>query len=154
MAIHTLETRQVIKASLQQAWDFFSSPRNLSRITPPEMGFTILSDLPERMFAGMMIEYKVTPLFGIPITWLTEISQVREGEFFVDEQRVGPYAIWHHEHHFKDLGDGRVEMHDRVTYVPPFGLLGELVHPFIIKPQLDKIFAFREQAVTELFGRM
>jgi len=154
MAIHTLETRQVIKASLQQAWDFFSSPRNLSRITPPEMGFTILSDLPERMFAGMMIEYKVTPLFGIPITWLTEISQVREGEFFVDEQRVGPYAIWHHEHHFKDLGDGRVEMHDRVTYVPPCGLLGELVHPFIIKPQLDKIFAFREQAVTELFGRM
>lgn len=154
MAIHTLETRQVIKASLQQAWDFFSSPRNLSRITPPEMGFTILSDLPERMFAGMMIEYKVTPLFGIPITWLTEISQVRVGEFFVDEQRVGPYAIWHHEHHFKDLGDGRVEMHDRVTYVPPFGLLGELVHPFIIKPQLDKIFAFREQAVTELFGRM
>ncbi|MDB6120377.1 MAG: hypothetical protein JWO08_4158 [Verrucomicrobiaceae bacterium] len=152
MAIHTLQSRQVIKASLQQAWAFFSSPRNLSRITPPEMGFTILSELPESMFPGMMIEYKVTPLFGIPLTWLTEISHVKERELFVDEQRVGPYAIWHHEHHFRDLGDGRVEMHDRVTYVPPFGLLGELVHPFIIKPQLDRIFAHREKAVNELFG--
>ncbi|MDB6137075.1 MAG: cell division inhibitor [Verrucomicrobiaceae bacterium] len=151
MAIHTIQTRQVIKATLQQAWDFFSSPRNLSRITPPEMGFTILSELPERMFAGMMIEYKVTPLFGIPLTWLTEISHLREQEYFVDEQRVGPYAIWHHEHHFKDLGGGRVEMHDRVTYAPPFGVLGELVHPFIIKPELDKIFGFRERAVQALF---
>ena len=152
MAIHTLQSRQVLKASLQQAWDFFSSPRNLARITPPEMGFSILSELPERMFAGMMIEYKVTPLFGIPLTWLTEISHVKEREFFVDEQRVGPYALWHHEHHFRDLGDGRVEMHDQVTYVPPFGVLGELVHPFIIKPQLDRIFAYRDKAVNELFG--
>ena len=104
------------------------------------------------MFAGMMIEYRVTPVAGIPMTWLTEISHVKENEFFVDEQRVGPYAIWHHEHHFKDLGDGRVEMRDKITYVPPFGLLGELVHPFLIKPQLDRIFAHREKAANELFG--
>jgi len=152
MAIHTLETRQVVKASLQQAWDFFSSPGNLARITPPEMSFTVLSTLPERMFAGMMIEYQVRPLFGIPMTWLTEISHVQEREFFVDEQRVGPYAIWHHEHHFKELSAGLVEMHDKVTYVPPFGVLGELVHLFIIKPQLDKIFEFRQRAVSGLFG--
>ena len=152
MAIHTIQTRQIIKSSLTEAWDFFSSPRNLARITPPELGFQILTELPAHMYSGMMIEYRVTPLLGIPMRWLTEITHVHEGKFFVDEQRVGPYAIWHHEHHFKDLGNGTVEMQDKVTYVPPFGPLGELVHPFIIKPQLDRIFAHREKAVTELFG--
>ena len=151
MAIHTLETRQVIKTSLEQAWDFFSSPGNLARITPPDLGFTVLSPPAGRIYAGMMIEYKVSPLFGLAMTWLTEITQVREGSFFVDEQRVGPYAIWHHEHHFREVGPGLAEVHDRVTYVPPFGMLGELVHPFLIKPQLDKIFAFRETAVAEAF---
>ena len=153
MAIHTIQTQQIIKCSLTKAWDFFSNPRNLARITPNELGFQIITDLPERMFAGMMIEYRVTPVLGIPMTWLTEISHVREHEYFVDEQRVGPYAIWHHEHHFKDLGEGQVELRDKVTYVPPFGVLGEAVHPLLIKPQLDKIFAHREKAVNELFGQ-
>lgn len=152
MAIHTLETRQVVKTSLEQAWEFFSAPGNLARITPPELGFKVLSPPAERIFAGMMIEYKVSPLFNLPMTWLTEITHVREGSFFVDEQRVGPYAVWHHEHHFRELGPGLVEVHDRVTYVPPLGVLGELVHPWLIKPQLDKIFAFRETAVAEAFG--
>ena len=152
MAIHTLETRQIIKATLAEAWDYFSNPANLARITPCDLGFKIISTLPGRVHEGMMIEYRVTPLFGIPMTWLTEISHVRDQEYFVDEQRVGPYAIWHHEHHFKDLGGGQVEMRDKVTYVPPFGVLGEIVHPFIIKPQLDKIFAYREQAVNKQFG--
>ncbi|TLD72502.1 SRPBCC family protein [Phragmitibacter flavus] len=152
MAIHTLSTTQTVKGDLETIWSFFSDPRNLSRITPKEMGFEILSELPERMFPGMMIEYRVRPLLGIPMTWLTEITHVEEGRFFVDEQRVGPYAIWHHEHHFRDLGNGLVEMKDRVTYVPPFGILGEMVHPILIRPQLEKIFAHREKTVNEMFG--
>lgn len=151
MGIYTLLKTQVIRATLPQAWDFFSSPRNLPKITPPEMGFDILSDVPEKMFAGLMIQYRVRPMLGIPLRWLTEITHVEDQQFFVDEQRVGPYAIWHHEHHFKDLGDGRVEMMDRITYVPPLGILGDIVHPFIIQPQLERIFAFREKAVETWF---
>ena len=152
MAIHTLRTKQIIRATLQQCWDFFSDPRNLSKITPPDMGFVVKSDLPTRIHAGMMIEYRVSPLLGIPMTWLTEITQVREGAYFVDEQRVGPYAIWHHEHHFADLGDGRIEMNDIVTYRLPLSPFSEIVHPFLVKPQLDKIFGFREKAVERMFG--
>ena len=152
MSIHTLQTNQIIRASAEQAWDFFSDPRNLAKITPPDMGFIVKSQLPPRIHAGMMIEYRVSPLLGIPMTWLTEITQVREGLYFVDEQRVGPYAIWHHEHHFRDLGDGRIEMQDKVTYTLPLSPLSEVVHPLLVKPQLDKIFAYREQKVKELFG--
>jgi ligand-binding SRPBCC domain-containing protein len=152
MSIHTLHTHQIIRATAEQAWDFFSDPRNLAKITPPDMGFIVKSDLPPRIHAGMMIEYRVSPLLGIPMTWLTEITQVREGAYFVDEQRVGPYAIWHHEHHFHDLGDGRIEMQDKVTYTLPLSPFSEVVHPFLVKPQLAKIFAFREKRVNKLFG--
>jgi ligand-binding SRPBCC domain-containing protein len=152
MPIHTLHTKQIIHATAAEAWDFFSDPRNLAKITPPDMGFIVKSELPPRIHAGMMIEYRVSPLLGIPMTWLTEITQVRDGLYFVDEQRVGPYEIWHHEHHFHDLGDGRIEMEDKVTYTLPFSPFSEVVHPFLVKPQLDKIFAFREKKVTELFG--
>ncbi|MEY4483873.1 MAG: hypothetical protein RL693_1325 [Verrucomicrobiota bacterium] len=151
MAIHTLVSKQIIHATREDAWRFFSNPRNLQRITPPELGFEILSDLPDQMFAGMIIEYRVRPLFGIPMTWLSEITQVREGELFIDEQRVGPYALWHHEHHFTDLGDGRLEMLDRITYTLPFSPFSEIVHPFLGKPQLARIFAHREKVVNELF---
>lgn len=152
MPIHTLHTKQVISATRDQAWEFFSNPRNLTKITPAEMGFDIMTpDLPERIYAGLMIQYRVRPLLGIPMTWLTEISHVRDGVYFVDEQRVGPYAIWHHEHWFHDIGGGRIEMEDRVTYMLPFQPFGDLVHPFLVKPQLDRIFAHREKAVRELF---
>jgi len=152
MPIHTLHTKQVIRATKEQAWDFFSNPRNLAKITPPDMGFDILTpDLPARIYSGLMIQYRVRPLLGIPMTWLTEITDVQEGDYFVDEQRVGPYAIWHHEHWFRDLGDGRIEMEDRVTYVLPMQPFGDLVHPFLVKPQLDRIFGHREKAVRELF---
>ena len=136
---------------MERAWDFFSDPRNLAKITPPELDFTILTELPERIHPGMMIEYRVRPLLGIPVRWLTEITQVEPGKFFVDEQRIGPYRIWHHEHHFRALDDGRIEMTDRVTYVLPFSPLGDLFHPFLVKPQLAKIFTFREKAVGEIF---
>jgi len=133
-------------------WEFFSNPRNLSRITPPEMGFSMVeADLPQRVRPGLMITHRLTPLLGIPLTWLTEITQVVDEALFIDEQRSGPYRVWHHEHEFHDLGDGRTEMVDRVTYVLPFGPLGELVHPWLVKPQLDRIFAFREKAVRDIF---
>lgn len=152
MPVHTLLTRKVLKLRRQQAWDFFSNPRNLPRITPPGLGFQILTpDLPAEVYPGLMIAYRVRPLAGIPMTWLTEITQVHPGESFVDEQRVGPYAVWHHEHRFRELGDGRIEMEDRVTYVLPMGWLGNLVHPWLVRPQLDRIFAFREAALQELF---
>ncbi len=149
--VHVLESSQIIHASIERAWDFFSDPRNLSKITPTELDFTVLSKLPERIHSGMMIEYRVRPLLGIPVRWLTEITHVEAGRFFVDEQRIGPYHIWHHEHHFKPLDDERVEITDRVTYVLPFSPFGDLAHPFLVKPQLAKIFAFREKAVNELF---
>lgn len=152
MAVHTLETRQIIPVSRERVWDFFSNPRNLARITPPHIGFSIEEKhLPERLRPGLMINHRLKPLFGIPITWLAEITRLVEGEFFIDEQRVGPYAVWHHEHEFHDLGGGRTEMVDRVTYVLPFGPLGELVHPWLVKPELDRIFAYREKAVRDLF---
>jgi len=150
--IHVLRTSQIIHSTIERAWDFFSDPRNLSRITPPELDFKVLTTLPERVHPGMMIEYRVRPVFGIPVRWLTEITHVEEGRFFVDEQRIGPYRIWHHEHHFKPLDSGRIELSDKVTYVLPFSPLGDLVHPFLVKPQLAKIFAFREQAVGALFA--
>jgi len=96
--VHVLETSQITPASLENAWDFFSNPRNLARITPPELDFTILTALPDRIYAGIMIEYRVRPILGIPARWVTEITHVDPGKSFVDEQRIGPYRIWHHEH--------------------------------------------------------
>ncbi len=153
MPIHTLTARQIVPISLDQAWDFFSDPRNLEKITPPGMGFrTMTTDLPPSIHAGLMIEYRVRPLPGLPMTWLTEITHVKEGAYFVDEQRVGPYAIWHHEHTFRALGDSRSEIGDRVTYRLPFQPFGDLAHGLLVRPQLRRIFAFREAAVRSLFG--
>lgn len=152
MPVHTLERTQIIRAEVAAAWDFFSDPRNLEKLTPKELGFQILSELPGKMYPGMVIRYRVSPLLGIPMTWVTEITHVEQGRFFVDEQRVGPYRIWHHEHHFRDLGDGRIEMLDRVTYQLPMGWLSEPVHALVVEPQLRSIFAYREKVVQELFG--
>ena len=151
--IHIFESSQIIYASMERAWDFFSDPRNLAKITPPELDFKILTALPARVYPGMMIQYRVRPLLGIPVQWVTEITHVEPGKFFVDEQRIGPYRIWHHEHHFRQLDADRIEMRDRVTYVLPFSPLGDLAHPFLVKPQLTKIFAYREKAVDKLFLR-
>jgi hypothetical protein len=148
--MYQLKSTQFIPASIETCWDYFSSPNNLKEITPKNMGFNIKTDLPAKMYEGMMIEYKVTPLLGIPMTWITEIKAVKEGQFFIDEQRKGPYAIWHHEHHFKEV-DGGVEMTDIVSYEVPFGILGKLVHPIIVKPKLDQIFKYRTKKVDEIF---
>lgn len=151
MPVHTLRRTTILDTTIAQAWGFFSDPRNLSKITPPEMGFTVVSDPPERVYAGLMIEYRVRPLRYFPVTWLTGITDVVEGRLFVDEQRVGPYRLWHHEHHFSPRPEGGVEMTDLVTYVLPFGWLGNLVHPFLVAPQLRRIFDYRQGVIDRLF---
>ena len=152
MPIHVLRTTQVIEAPLDECWAFFSDPRNLAKITPLALGFQIVSDLPPAIRPGLIIQYRVRPLFGIPMTWVSEITHVEGARFFIDEQRIGPYSLWHHEHSFREVEDGRTEITDVVQYAPPFGILGEIVHPFLIAPELAKIFAFREKAVRKLFG--
>lgn len=146
-----LKSVQRLPIDIKQAWDFFSSPANLAVITPPELDFVVKTELPAKMYAGMFITYSVRPMFGIPVTWVTEITQVDEGVYFVDEQRVGPYAIWHHQHFFKAIPGG-VEMTDIVDYKLPFGFLGNLVHSPIVKPKLNQIFGYRQEKLIELFG--
>ncbi len=150
--MYTLERTQRIPISIKEAWNFFQNPGNLSKITPSEMGFETLSDVPEKMYPGLFIHYKVSPLFGIKMNWTTEITYVQEPYYFVDEQRVGPYAIWHHEHHFKEI-EGGVEMLDRVNYKIPLGILGRIAHPLVVKGKLEEIFEFRIKRVEEIFGK-
>lgn len=144
--------KQIIHTDLQTCWDFFSSPANLKEITPSYMGFDVKTNIPNKMYEGLIIGYQVSPLLKIPMEWVTEITHVRDKEFFVDEQRVGPYKLWHHEHHFKEVENG-VEMIDIVTYEPPFGILGKLVHPFLIKPKLEEIFEYRFKKVESIFKK-
>lgn len=152
MAFYQLRTEQKIPASIDEIWDFISSPKNLKRITPDYMGFDITSkNLPEKMYPGMIISYIVTPVLGIKTTWVTEITHVRDKEYFVDEQRIGPYNMWHHEHTIKPI-DGGVIMNDIITYQPPFGVLGAIANSLLIKKQLKSIFDYREQAIIEIFG--
>ena len=152
MGIHTLHTRQIIPATIDECWQFFSDPRNLARITPEKLRFEILSEVPEHIYPGLMIRYRVRPFLGFPLAWLTEITHVREPEIFVDEQRCGPYRIWHHEHHFHGLGDGRTEMTDRVTYQLLLTPLSEIAHGLLVEGELDEIFSYREKAVAKIFG--
>lgn len=153
MAVYSIKTVQKIPVPLDKAWDFFSSPANLQAITPAKMGFTIISKHHgEKMYAGQLIEYKVKPVLGIPLYWMTEITQVKDKEYFIDEQRFGPYSLWHHQHHFKAI-DGGVEMTDIIHYKNPLWLLGDIANALFIKKQLRDIFDFRYKKVEELFGK-
>lgn len=152
MAIYQLFTEQKIPAGIDEVWDFIASPRNLKRITPDFMGFEITSThLPEKMYAGMIISYDVRPLLGIKTPWVTEITHIRDREFFVDEQRVGPYTMWHHEHRIDPI-EGGVLMRDIVTYKPPFGFIGRIANSLIIAKKVRTIFDYREKAIVEIFG--
>ena len=137
--------------SKQELWLFVSNPANLKHITPPEMGFDITSQMASKMYAGMIISYIVKPLLGIPLTWVTEITHVVEQSYFVDEQRIGPYALWHHQHKLEEIPGG-VLMTDTISYQPPLGLLGALANALFIRKQLQKIFAYRTQALVKIFG--
>ncbi|MHA7057146.1 SRPBCC family protein [Aquimarina sp. M1] len=151
MKIYTLRAKQNLPISLQEAWDFLSDPKNLKIITPDYMGFEIVSGADRAMYAGQLIQYIVTPVAGIKTKWVTEITHVVDKRYFVDEQRFGPYALWHHKHFIKEIPGG-VEMEDIIDYKVPFGILGQLVHPFLVKPKLKEIFNYREKKLLELFG--
>ena len=151
MKIYRLETVQNLPITKQKAWEFFSDPKNLKTITPDYMGFKILRGEANKMFAGQIIQYIVTPILKIPVKWVTEITHVKEGEYFVDEQRFGPYSLWHHKHFIKPIKNG-VEMIDIVDYKIPFGFLGQLMHPILVKPKLNEIFEYRRTALINLFG--
>ena len=153
MSIFQFEKKQKLPGTIEKVWDFISSPQNLRKISPPYMGFEITSNnLPVKMYPGMIISYKVSPLLGIKLTWVTEITHVKEKEFFVDEQRIGPYSMWHHQHKIEPIENG-VLMSDIVTYKPPFGILGNLSNQLFIETQLERIFDFRETALENIFGK-
>ncbi len=150
--VYSLKTVQTIPIPLEAAWDFFSKPDNLKEITPAKMGFNIISKHHGgKMYAGQIIEYKVSPVLGIPLYWMTEITHVQDKQFFVDEQRFGPYTMWHHQHHFKAVPGG-VEMTDIVHYKLPFWFLGDIANSLFVKKQLNGIFDYRFKKVKELFG--
>ncbi len=151
MSFYSLKTEQKLPISLQEAWDFFSSPKNLSKITPKHMGFIITNQPSETMFEGQIITYKVSPLLGIKINWMTEITTVKDNEYFIDEQRFGPYSLWHHRHHFYEI-DGGIKMIDEVNYKLPFGFLGSIAHRLFVRKKLKSIFEYREKVLIEMFG--
>lgn len=152
MKIYQLKSSQKLPISLETAWKFFSDPANLSKITPEWLNFEVKSMLPEKMYAGMIITYFVRPLLNIPQTWVTEITHVNEPNYFVDEQRFGPYKMWHQEHIFTETSDGKVMMEDIVSYVVPFGFLGRLMNKLIISKKINDIFNYRRQVLIKMFG--
>lgn len=144
-------SRQELAISMEQAWTFLSDPKNLKRITPDYMGFDIISGAERKMFPGQIIQYRLTPILGIPFRWVTEITHVQEGEFFVDEQRFGPYTFWHHKHFINKTENG-VVMEDIVDYKLPLGPLGWLAHVLFVRAKVKQIFDYREKALNEIFN--
>ncbi len=150
--LHTIQTKQFIKSDINTVWEFMSSPKNLAAITPEYMQFEVLSDLGDgKMYQGQIIEYYVKPLLGIKLHWVTEITHVQELQFFVDEQRFGPYKFWHHKHSLKPINGG-VEMLDLIHYQLPLGILGKLGNELFVKKQLQQVFDYRFKVVEKIFN--
>ena len=149
MKIYRFKKSQLLPITIDKAWDFLSNPKNLKKITPDYMGFNILEKEDTKMYAGQIIQYIVTPILGIPTKWVTEITHVKDKSYFVDEQRFGPYSLWHHKHFIKEV-DGGIEMLDIIDYKIPFGLIGRLANPILVKPKLNEIFDYRKQKLIEL----
>lgn len=153
MPFYQFEQTQLIPASIAEVWNFIASPKNLALITPDYLGFEVTSKTDDSiMYPGLIITYKVSPLLGIKLNWMTEITQVKEHSYFVDEQRVGPYKLWHHQHKIQRV-EGGVLMTDIVTYLPPFGFLGAIANSLIIKKKLKGIFDYRTIALEKRFGK-
>jgi ligand-binding SRPBCC domain-containing protein len=151
MQIYSVERTSYIQAPLEQVWDFFSSPKNLNELTPPDLSFEILTNLEGvKMYPGLIINYKIRPLFNLPLKWTTEITHCETLRYFVDEQRFGPYSFWHHQHHFKPKGRG-IEMTDIVHYALPMGPLGKLANSLYVQKRLESIFDYRNEKVREIF---
>jgi ligand-binding SRPBCC domain-containing protein len=150
--VYSLRTVQTMPISIEKAWEFFSTPDNLKDLTPANLGFIIRSKHQGKsMYAGQIIEYTVKPILGIPIYWMTEITHVVDRRYFIDEQRFGPYSLWHHQHHFKEV-EGGVEMTDIVHYKIPFWFIGDIAHALVVKNQLKNIFEFRYHFISQKFG--
>ena len=152
MKMYNIYRKQFLPIDIQQAWSFFSCPKNLKLITPPHMGFHICyaSDN-ERMYAGQIIRYQLNILPFISTQWVTEITHMKEPFYFVDEQRVGPYELWHHQHHFRQVNN-EIEIIDEVNYVIPYGLLGRLMNGIFVSRQVNAIFDFRHKALERMFS--
>lgn len=153
MGFYQFKKTQKLNTNIDEVWEFISSPKNLKEITPESMGFEIISkDLPDIMQPGMLIAYHVKLIMGIKTKWVTEITQVREKEYFIDEQRVGPYTLWHHQHFIEVIKNG-VLMTDIVSYKPPLSLLGNIANGLFIKKKLNQIFEFRKEALERKYGK-
>jgi ligand-binding SRPBCC domain-containing protein len=149
--MYLLEREQEVRTTIKKAWDFIENPKNLNRITPPDLNFEIVSNVPERMYNGLIVEYHITiPFFGRK-RWVAEIKHIREHFSFVDEQRAGPYKLWYHYHELAETELG-IRVIDRVYYAVPYGILGRLLHFFIIKKTLERIFAYRAEKFEELLS--
>ncbi len=151
MSMFQYKTEQFLPISIDEAWDFFSSPKNLATITPAELEFKILSDLNnEEIYEGMKIDYIVKPILKIPILWQTEIIKVNKGNFFTDRQLKGPYEVWEHTHIFKVINNG-VLMHDVINYQLPFGFIGNIAHALLVKKKIENIFTYRKNILEKIF---
>lgn len=139
--------------TIEEAWNFFSTPLNLNKITPPDVNFkqTSLPNPDGKMYPGQIITYKISPISGVYVNWVTEITHVKELSYFVDEQRSGPFSLFHHEHHFKVIPGG-VEMTDILSYAVPLSFLGRLVNRIFVGNKLEEVFGFRKQQIDDLFG--
>lgn len=151
MRLHTIREKQTLNLSLSEAWTFFSNPRNLSLLTPPSLGLELDTEPPQEMHPGMILEYRIRPLLGIPMRWVTEITHVVPLRLFVDEQRFGPYRFWHHQHLFRETPGG-LEMEDIVHYALPFGPLGRVANALVTAGQVNRIFEFRRLFLERTFG--
>ena len=151
MAIHILRQQQLLPISLEQAWDFFATPKNLNKVTPSGLVFEITSDLPEKMYEGLMITYRIKPMFNIPVNWCTEITHIKDKMYFVDEQRKGPYSMWHHEHHFTSI-EGGVLMTDILYYDIGKSVFGWIVGKLFVHKKVREIFKYRFEVLEKYFS--
>ena len=151
MKVYRFVRTQKIPIKINEAWSFLSNPNNLKTITPSYMGFHIIENENTEMYPGQIIKYTVSPILGIKINWVTEITHVKNLEYFIDEQRFGPYAFWHHKHFIKEIKGG-VEMMDILDYSLPFSILGRIFHPIMVRPKLNEIFNYRREKLIKIFG--
>jgi ligand-binding SRPBCC domain-containing protein len=149
---HLLARSQRVPAPIDEVFDFYADAFNLERITPPWLGFRVVTPRPIAMAPGALIEYRLR-LHGLPVRWLTRIEEWEPGRRFVDAQLRGPYRLWHHTHEFEPDGDDATIVRDRVRYALPLGPLGELARRAFVHRDLERIFAFRHQAIVRCFTK-
>ena len=152
MKLTQLHFEQKINTDLSNLWEFISSPKNLSKITPNYMDFNIKSKIPDKMYEGLIISYTVKPILGIKLNWVTEITHIKDKNYFVDEQRSGPYKMWHHEHILEETNDGII-MKDIISYIPPYGFIGLILNKLFIKKQVREIFQYRTKVLDKIFKK-